>query len=95
MGLMTNLLNPKAAVLYLSLLPQFIDPSKGQVLGQSLALGSTQIAISVTVNALIAISAGSLAAFLGRRPTWLSVQRWLMGTVLAALALRMATEARR
>ena len=95
MGLMTNLLNPKAAVLYLSLLPQFIDPSKGQVLGQSLALGSTQIAISVMVNALIAISAGSLAAFLGRRPTWLSVQRWLMGTVLAALAVRMATEARR
>ncbi|KQZ66164.1 MULTISPECIES: LysE family translocator [unclassified Lysobacter] len=95
MGLMTNLLNPKAAVLYLSLLPQFIDPSKGQVLGQSLALGSTQIAISLMVNALIAISAGSLAAFLGRRPTWLAVQRWLMGTVLAALAVRMATEARR
>lgn len=95
MGLMTNLLNPKAAVLYLSLLPQFIDPSKGHVLGQSLALGSTQIAISVMVNALIAISAGSLAAFLGRRPTWLSAQRWLMGTVLAALAVRMATEARR
>ncbi|MEG3790501.1 LysE family translocator [Lysobacter sp. CCNWLW3] len=95
MGLMTNLLNPKAAVLYLSLLPQFIDPAKGSVLGQSLTLGSLQIAISLTVNALIAISAGSLAAFLGRRPTWLSMQRWLMGTVLAALALRMATEARR
>ena len=94
-GLMTNLLNPKAAVLYLSLLPQFIDPAKGSVLGQSLTLGSLQIAISLTVNALIAISAGSLAAFLGRRPTWLSMQRWLMGTVLAALALRMATEARR
>lgn len=95
MGLMTNLLNPKAAVLYLSLLPQFIDPAKGSVLAQSVALGSLQIAISLTVNAAIAISAGAMAAFLGRHPTWLSVQRWLMGTVLAALALRMATEARR
>lgn len=95
MGLMTNLLNPKAAVLYLSLLPQFIDPAQGSVLAQSVTLGSVQIAISVTVNAAIAISAGTMAAFLGRHPTWLSAQRWLMGTVLAALAVRMATEARR
>ena len=95
MGLVTNLLNPKAAVLYLSLLPQFIDPKIGHVLGQSLALGFTQIAISLSVNAMIALAAGSIALFLARRPTWLVVQRWLMATVLAGLAVRMATEARR
>jgi hypothetical protein len=33
--------------------------------------------------------------FLGTRPTWLLVQRWLMGTVLAGLAVRMALEAKR
>jgi len=95
MGLATNLLNPKAAVLYLSLLPQFIAPTHGSVLRQSLALGTTQIVISVCVNATIAIMAGSIAAFLGGRPAWVKIQRWLMGTVLAGLALRMATEARR
>ena len=95
MGLATNLLNPKIAVLYLSLLPQFIDPERGSVLAQSLILGSAQIAISVTVNALIALAAGSIAGFLAGRPVWLAVQRWLMGTVLAALAVRMAAEARR
>ena len=95
MGFLTNLLNPKIAVMYLSLLPQFIQPSHGSVLAQSLVLGTTQIAISVSVNAVIAVAAGSVAAFLGSRPTWLRVQRWLMGTVLAALALRLATEARR
>jgi threonine/homoserine/homoserine lactone efflux protein len=95
MGFLTNLLNPKIAVMYLSLLPQFIDPSHGSVLTQSLVLGIAQIVISVFVNALIAVSAGSIAIFLVRRPTWVVVQRWLMGTVLAALAVKMATEARR
>jgi threonine/homoserine/homoserine lactone efflux protein len=95
MGLVTNLLNPKTAVIYLSLLPQFIDPRLGDVLGQSLALGFTQIVVSVSVNASISLAAGSIAAFLAGRPTWTTVQRWLMGTVLAGLAVRMATEARR
>ncbi len=95
MGFMTNLLNPKAAMLYLSLLPQFIDPQQGSVLGQAITLGSVQIAISVTVNALIACAAGSIASFLGTRPTWLKLQRWLMGTMLAGLALRMALDGRK
>ena len=46
-------------------------------------------------NATIALAAGSIALFLARRPTWAVVQRWLMATVLAGLAVRMATEARR
>lgn len=95
MGFLTNLLNPKIAVMYLSLLPQFIDPASGSVLAQSLVLGATQIIISMSVNAMIAISAGSIAVFLVRRRSFAIVQRWVMGTVLAALAVKMATEARR
>lgn len=96
MGFVTNLLNPKVAVMYLSLLPQFIDPNgHGSVLTQSLLLGSTQIVISVSVNAVIALMAGSIAGFFVTRPGWQVVQRWLMGTVLMGLAVRMAVEGRR
>lgn len=95
MGFLTHLLNPKIAVMYLSLLPQFIDPSAGSVLSQSLMLGATRILISVGVNALIAISAGSIAVFLAGRPFRRVVQRGVMATLLAGLAVRMATEARR
>ncbi|MEK9285362.1 MULTISPECIES: LysE family translocator [unclassified Bradyrhizobium] len=95
MGFVTNLLNPKIAMLYLALLPQFIDPAAGSVLAQSVVLGAIQIAISVSVNAMIALAAGSIALFLSSRPSWMLVQRWLMGTVLAGLAVRMAVEARK
>jgi threonine/homoserine/homoserine lactone efflux protein len=58
-------------------------------------VGSIQIAISVSINALIALAAGSIALFLGKRPSWVLVQRWLMGTVLAGLAMKIAFEAKR
>ena len=95
MGFVTNLLNPKIAMLYLALLPQFIDPVQGSVLVQSLVLGSIQTLISISVNGMIALSAGSIALFLGTRPSWLLVQRYLMGTVLAGLAVKIAFETRR
>ena len=92
MGFLTNLLNPKIAVLYVSLLPQFIDPDRGSVALQSLTLGAIQASIAVSGNAIIVLTAGSIAIFLARRPGWLRAQRFFMGTVLGALAVRLLTE---
>ena len=92
MGLVTNLLNPKIAVLYVALLPQFVDPARGAVALQSLLLGATQIGIALTVNALVVVFASAIASFLAGRPAWLRAQRLLVGAVLAGLAVRLLVD---
>ena len=68
MGLLTSVLNPKVAVFYLSVLPQFISPESGSVLAQSILLGVTQVCIGSTVNLIVTLSAAAIAALVCQKP---------------------------
>lgn len=92
MGFLTSMLNPKVAMFYLSFFPQFLHPERGSVLLQSLQLGAIQITVSGTINALIILGAAGITAFLARSAGWLRAQRYIMGSVLAGLAVRIAFE---
>ena len=95
MGFLTSVLNPKITIFYLSIFPQFISPAHGSLFIQSILLGLTQISVSFTVNLLIALFASGIAVWFVRNPLWLAVQRYVMGGVLAALAVRLMLEQRK
>ncbi|MGE4079839.1 MAG: LysE family translocator [Reyranella sp.] len=89
-GIISNLGNPKIAVFFASLLPQFVPTSQASV-AAFLMLGLCFAAITFTWLVLYAVLIARIGALLQRH----QVRRWLeavMGTLLVGLGLRLATE---
>ena len=81
-GAVVNVLNPKTALFFLAFLPQFVDPARGSVWFQVLALGLVFVALGLVSDSLYAIAAGFLGRFLRRREPLL---RYGSGTVYVGL----------
>jgi threonine/homoserine/homoserine lactone efflux protein len=95
MGLLTSILNPKVALFYVALFPQFVEPARGSVLLQSLVLGAVQIGVAVVGDTGFVFAAAGVARWLAARPLWAAAQRWIMGGVFLAIAARLALDHRR
>jgi threonine/homoserine/homoserine lactone efflux protein len=89
-GVVVQALNPKVALFFLAFLPQFIDPSRGSVLNQTLILGAMFIALGLCTDSLYAFVAGGAGAWLRRQSAFASAQRYVAGTVFIGLGLTTA-----
>src|SRR3954453_3026174 len=82
-GMLTELLNPKTALFFLTFLPQFVQPERGPVAPQLLALGCVSVALNSSADVVIAALGGRLRTALS--PRWWRRQRLASGCTLIAL----------
>jgi threonine/homoserine/homoserine lactone efflux protein len=89
-GLLTNVLNPKMALFTVALLPQFVDPSRGQVPAQFLMLGACFVALEIVVDGTVGLAAGRVGRVLARRPRAARGLDLASGSVFVGLAAKLA-----
>jgi threonine/homoserine/homoserine lactone efflux protein len=88
--MVVNVLNPKTALFFLAFLPQFVDPARGRVGWQVLALGLLFVMLGLVTDGLYALGAGSVGAWLRARPRFIAGQRWVSGTMYIGLGVAAA-----
>ena len=94
-GIVTEILNPKTALFYLSFLPQFVDPSQGHPGFQMFVFGCILLLTALSMDLFIAMTGGAMSGWFRRNPIVNKGQQWLAGTVLIGLGIRLAISQRR
>jgi len=90
-GIFSNLLNPKVALFFLALMPQFIDAGSTRKVGAFLVLGLTFVALGVIWCLVLAVAAAKLRGAFLRRPSMANVLNKVAGAMFIALGLKLAT----
>jgi threonine/homoserine/homoserine lactone efflux protein len=89
-GFAINLLNPKTALFFFAFLPQFVDPSRGNVTTQTLLLGALFVGMAIITDSLYALAASSLADRLRGNRHFQKGQRYFAGLVYMGLGITTA-----
>jgi threonine/homoserine/homoserine lactone efflux protein len=91
-GFLTNLVNPKMVTFAVAFLPQFVDRGLGHVPLQFAVLGAIFVAFEVLVDGTVGLTAGRLGSWLSRRRRARQALDVGSGTIMVALAGRLALE---
>ena len=90
-GIVTNVLNPKVALFFLALMPQFIEATSSHKVAAFLALGVSFMTLGVIWCLVLAIAAAELRGAFLRRPSMASVLNKVAGAMFIGLGLKLAT----
>jgi threonine/homoserine/homoserine lactone efflux protein len=93
-GVITNVLNPKVALFFLALLPQFIDPDSPAKVAAFIALGLTFITTGTLWCLILALAAARVRGFFSRRPRAFAYLTRASGGLFVLLGLRLAVSER-
>jgi threonine/homoserine/homoserine lactone efflux protein len=93
-GVVVNVLNPKTALFFFAFLPQFVDPEKGAAALQIGVLGLVFVLLAVASDSLWALAAGTASERLRASRRFLSVQRYVSGSVFVGLGALTAAAKR-
>ncbi|MEP1651952.1 MAG: LysE family translocator [Paracoccaceae bacterium] len=93
-GLITNFLNPKVALFFLALLPQFLDPAKGFIGLQVMVLATFFVAIDFAVHGVVIWGAGSVRSFTNGGSKLKKYSGYFLGLVFTGLAARLVLDDR-
>lgn len=89
-GILVEALNPKTAAFFLAFIPQFVDPARGPVALQFLALGLIAVALNTAADVAVAIAAGSIRTGAAARPALVRRLREGSGAAMVALGIGLA-----
>lgn len=89
-GAIVAVLNPKTALFFLAFLPQFVDPSAGQVPLQTFVLGLIVVSIAVVSDSCYALLAGTAGNWLKNSVWYLRFQRYVSGGIYIGLGVLAA-----
>jgi threonine/homoserine/homoserine lactone efflux protein len=90
-GVMTEVLNPKTALFFLSFIPQFVALRMGHVAVQFLVLGAISVTLNTCADLMVACFAGPLGSALERNAKFRSRQRTASGAAMIGLGVYVAT----
>jgi len=91
-GVITNLANPKQVTFVVALLPQFVDRALGHVPLQFAILGLIFIGFEALIDGTVGLMAGRIGTWLSRRRRARQALDAGAGTIMVALAARLAAE---
>ena len=89
-GIMTELLNPKTALFFLSFIPQFVNRTGGRVFLQFVLLGTLSVMLNTSADIVVTLLAGPLGQRIRRSEPFRRRQRTLTGAIMIGLGSYLA-----